>query len=415
MSVEYEWRFDEDSPSQEPTEDGTKHRPRWRTILAIAAAVLIIIALGTYLVWRLRRASVADTVADVRAAVQLELRAFEEGDTELYLGLQDDDDGAWIESRQRRLSQGTLLPPPLPGFIATSVLTIETPTVTGDRAEIGCVRLAGPSGGEQYPFRAVSFYRLLPDGRWVHTAPDPDYAGRPLVWVGPRNDLAGHIVETGLFEQLAPELELTAAAFCELLSCPSDLRFSLALTDTLIAETRQRGVLPAEVLPAPHLVGVPQGEGATAVWTRALENHLVDQMLARVVGEPSGGLIGATLRVQVKEYLALAQTHQADPALLAAALTEGRLPALVDLWAGSVPEDQRAIAEDAATVLVRFIEQEYGREGVLALLYATARAPSVDSLFAIAFGEDAASVEERWLDYVGQEITPEAALPILGA
>ena len=409
MSVEYEWRFDESSPAQEPDEDGSKRRPRWRTPLAIAAAVLLVAVLGTYVVWRLRRASVAEAVDDVQAAVQLELRALQEGDTELYLSLQDDEDGAWLESRRDRLSRGSLLPPPAPGFMATTPLTIERTTVIGDRAEVAYVRLAGLPGGVQYPFRAVSFYRLMSDGRWVHTAPNAGHAGRLLVWVGPRNDLAGHIVQTDLFEQLAPELELTADAFCELLACPADLRFSLALTDTLVSETLQ-----AVVLPAPHLAGVPQGEAATAVWMRAIENYVVDLMLARLVGEPVGGLIGVALRAQVKEYLGLGQTHEADPALLAEALAEERVPALSDLWAGSVPEAQGAIAEAATAVFVRFIEQEYGRDGVIALLFATARAPSLDSLFAIAFGAEAAAVERRWLNYVRQEIIPEAALPISG-
>ncbi len=410
MSVEYEWRFDKDDLDQAPKEDGTaKRRPHWPTRLAAVVVILLLAGLGVFLVWRLRRASTAETAEDVRAAVQLELRALEDGDAELFLGLQDDEDPDWLESRRRRLSEGSLLPPPAPGFIATAPVTIETPTVIGGRAEVAFVRLAGPPGGEQYPHRAVSFYRLLDDGRWVHTAPDPRYAGRTLVWVGPRNDLAGHIVGTDLFEQLAPELELLAAAFCELFACPPDLRFSLAFTDTLVSSANLVGALPA-----PHLVGVPQGESARAAWSSALKDHLVEQMLSRVVGEPVGGLVGAGLRAQIKEYLGVEKAHQADPALLAEALAGGGLPALADLWAGTVEEGQTAVAEDAAAVLVRFIEREYGREGVIGLLEATARVSSLDALFAVGLGADVDSIEQRWLDYLEEAIAPKAALPIRG-
>jgi hypothetical protein len=408
MSVEYEWHFDDSSPGQESGEDERTGRSRRRTVFTVAAVVILLASLGTYVVWRLRRAPIAETVADVEAAVQLELRALQEGDTELYLGLQDPENDAWMESRRARLAQGSLLPPPVPGFVATTPLTIERTTVIGDRAEVTYTRLAGPPRGELYPFRAVSFYRLASDGRWVHTAPDTDYAGQPVMWASPRIDLAGHTVEADLFEQLALDLELTAAALCELLVCPDDLRFTLALTDTLVSETAR-----ADVLPAPHLTGVPQGEAATAIWTRGIENYLVDLMLVRLVGEPVGGLIDAALRAQVKEYLGLGQAYEADRELLAEALEEGRVPALLELWLGSVPAAQATIAEDATAVFVRFIEDEYGRDGVIALLFAASRAASLDPLFPVVLGAEAAVIEERWLDYLRQETGSEASLPIL--
>jgi hypothetical protein len=404
MSVEYEWHFDEETGDPTPETGARPPRRRWRTRLLIAAAALLVLSLGVFVAWRLSRASVAETAADVEAAVRLELRALETGDDVLYLSLQDDEDLSWLDSQRSRLASGAPLPAVGPGLVATSIVTVETPSVIGDRAEVGFVRLAGPAGGEQLPFRAVGFYRRLPDGRWVHTTPDPEYAGRPLVWVGPRNDLSGHMVETELFEGLAPDLELVADAFCELLACAADVRFSLALTGTLDAGTQ-----PAWVLPPPHLVGVPQGEAARVVWTQGMKGHLVELMLDAVAGRASGGLIGQALRDRVKEYLGLGQTYQADPALLAEALAEERLPPLSDLWSGTISGGQRSIAEDEAAVLVRYIEQQHGREGLIALLYAVADAPSLDALLLTSLGTDLFAFEQRWLGYLREEITPEAS------
>jgi len=405
MSVEYEWNLDADS-SQEPAPANHRARTRWRTTLLVAVAVVLVGALGYYLVWRFRRTSIADAASDVLSAVRLEQRALEAGDGVLFLGLQDEDDAAWVEAQSRRLSEGAALPPPAPGLIATGVLTVETPTILGDRAQVPFVRLAGAPGGPQYAFRSVSFYRLLPDGRWVHTAPDPEYARRPLAWVGPRNELVGHIVQTDLFEHLAPDLELTAGAFCELFSCAPEVRFRLALTGTLSAQN-----LSAEVLPAPHLAGAPIGEDATAVWKRAMESYLVELMITRVAGDRSGRFLTDALHAQVKAYLGVEHAHQADPARLAEALTTGQLPTLEDLWAAPTPDVDRELAEDAAAVLVRYIEQEYGREGVVALLSGASHAPDAVSLFAIAFGSDAGLIEQRWIEYVASEVVPEAALP----
>jgi hypothetical protein len=406
MSVEYEWNFDADSSSEEPAPANHRARARWRTRLLVAATVVLVGALGYYLVWRLRRTSIADAAANVLSAVRMEQRALEAGDGALFVGLQDEEDTVWVEAQRGRLSEGAALPAPAPGLVATGVLTVEKPTILGDRAEVPLVRLAGPPGGPQFPFRSVSFYRLLPDGRWVHTAPDPAYARRPLAWVGPRNELVGHIVQTDLFEQLAPDLELTAAAFCELFSCTPELRFRLVLTGTLSAES-----LPAEVLPAPHVAGAPIGGDAMVVWKRAMENHLVELMITQVAGNRSGKFLTDALHAQVKTYLGVGQPHQADPARLAEALSTGQLPTLEDLWSEPTPDGDRGLAEDAAAVLVRYIEQEYGREGVVALLSGASHAPDAVSLFAIAFGSEAGLIEQRWIEYVAKEVVPEAALP----
>ena len=317
MSVEYEWRFGQNTSSDEPGEAVRRRRPRRRVWVGLAVAVVLLVALGLYGWWRLRRQFLTEAEEAVQAVARLEMRALADGDAELYLSLQDGADPQWLESQRTRLLSGTALPPPVPGFIASAPLTVEHPLVIEDRARVELVRMAGPPEGGQFPFRAVRFYRLAPDGRWLHTRADPKYAGRVLLWVGPRNDLAGYIAQDELMEQLAPELELTAVSFCSLFSCSGDVRFTLSFTST-------PGPLDAEAgaLPAPHLVGAPDSVAAQAAWIQAIKSYAVDFMLASVVGEPAGGLVDASLRTSVKELLGVARSTPSDLDLLAQALAE---------------------------------------------------------------------------------------------
>ena len=403
MSIEYEWHFSEASSSSEPADRDGPDRPRWRRWLALALVGVLLLGAGLYVWWRLSRAALAQVEQDVAAVARLEMQALDDGDIELYMSLQDGDDPQWLE-RQRSLAvAGEAMPPPLPGLTASVSATVEHALVIGERARVEIVRQAGPPGGEQFPFRAVRFYRLVAEGRWMHTTSDPEYAGRTLVWVGPRNDLAGHLVESDLLDQSAPELELTADAFCGLFSCPDGIRFALAFTGTLDTPKTQLGVLPA-----PHLVGVPDDDAARAVWVRAAREHLVDVMFDQVVGDAGGGFIGAGLRAWVEESVGVAQPRQPDVDLVLQAAAEGNLPMLSALWEGSVSEAQRVLAENEVALMLAFIEREYGRGRVVKLLETAAQASSLDAWVQTALDSDLPTFERAWLNYLYREASISA-------
>ena len=90
----------------------------------------------------------------------------------------------------------------------------------------------------------------------------------------------------------------------------------------------------------------------------------------------------------------------------------GKTESLDEIWDDDIRPEERPVADDAAAVLVRYIEQEYGREGVLSLLLAAAYATDPGSLFAIGLSADAALVEQGFLEYLAGQITPEAARQI---
>lgn len=406
MAVDFEWRSDQGQPGHTPPVSDEPQRWNWRRWAFIVVVLLVAAALGFFLWRRGRLQTLAEFEQAVVEVAQLELRALADGDTELYMSLQDSADAEWYAGQQARAQAGEPLPPPLPGLIASPPLTFEHPIVIGDRARVEFIRLAGRQPEPASPFRGVAFYRRLPDGHWVHTAPDADYGGRVLVWTGPRNSLAGHIVNTKLMEQLASELELRADLFCTLLTCAPDLRFSLSLTGTL----ENVCTYPATVLPAPHLVGAPDDDSAKILWAETLRGIMAEQMLARTVGEPSGGLVGAALRMKVSQYLDAAPTAVLpDPIALGEALSQGQLPSPAQLWATESSEQADPLAAGEAMLLADFVEQHYGREGVAALLRATAEAASWDALLQTALGTDAASFEQQWLDYLSVQITRQTS------
>jgi len=403
MPVEYEWHFDEKGPGGETEGTGEARPSRRRVWSILAVAAVVLVGFGLYAWWRVSRVSLRRMEEEVQAVARLEMRALADEDAELYLSLQDDSDPRWQELQEARLISGTALPAPAPGLAASVPFAVEHPRVIGDHARVELVRMAGLPGGASLPFRAARFYRLTSDGRWLHTSADQEYAGRMLVWVGPRNDLAGFSVEDDLLGPLAPELEVTAARFCDLFSCESDVRFRLAFTSTLDTQTTQ-----PEVLPAPHIVGVPDDDAARAVWTQAVKGYLVELMLDQVVGVSTGGLIETGLRTRVREMLGVAVPRQPDLDLLAQAAAEGRLPTLSALWERAVPDEQRTTAESEVILLLNFIEEEYGSDRLPALLMTGAS--SLDATIGIALGTDLPTFERQWLTYLHRRVSEPAYL-----
>ena len=179
MAVDLEWRFDTEVPDELPREEHRPHPPRRRVWLGLAGAVLLLVGVGLCVWWRSRREVLATVEAEVQAVAQLELGALADGDVELFMSLQDDADPTWREAQGVRAALDTFLPPPVPGLVASTVLSVENARVVGDVARVEVVRMAGLPGGEMVPFRAVRFYRRSDDGRWLHTRADPGGSEKP--------------------------------------------------------------------------------------------------------------------------------------------------------------------------------------------------------------------------------------------
>ena len=93
VSHDFEWRFGDDLP-QDDQERNQQQQPTWRRWLPWLLALLLISG-STYAWWRRRQHNLAQAEAEVLQVARLELRALDEGDSELYLSLQDPADRSW--------------------------------------------------------------------------------------------------------------------------------------------------------------------------------------------------------------------------------------------------------------------------------------------------------------------------------
>ena len=276
MAVELEWRFGDEVPEEAPPPERRPPRPRRRVRLGFGvAAALVVAGVVLYACWRVRSETLVSVEGEVQAVAELELRALEEGDTDLYLSLQDDADPAWREAQETQAWLNALVPPPLPGLTAMTVISIENARVVGDAARVELAGRAGVPEGEVAPFRAVRFYRRSDDGRWLHTRADPDYAGHTVVFAGEWVVVTAFAADADLARRAALDLEELAVQTCGAGPCPERAPVTLVFTGTLAA-----ALDPAGVLPAPFLVGVPDNEAAEAMWQARLRELLLDRLAA---------------------------------------------------------------------------------------------------------------------------------------
>jgi hypothetical protein len=416
MSVELEWHFEDQVPEKPSREEHRPRRPRWQTWLGLAVAAALLAAGGLYAWWRVRRDALAAIEAEMQAVAELELRALATGDTELYLTLQDRADLGWYEAQQVRATRDDLLPPPLPGLTATTVLTVQNARVVGNAARVEFVRTAGPPGGDVASFRAVRFYRRTDDGGWLHTAADPGYAGHNVVFAGQQVAVTALATDAERLRPIASQLEGLADRFCALAPCRSDAPVTLVFTDTL-----DTAAGPAGVLPAPFVVGVPDDGAAQAAWEKLLQELLFDRLIARETGlvtgaaqsEPQRGqFFHARLRQWLRARLGLRDPISPNLELIGQALAGDSWIAPVTLWYLTPADDdpRRPLAEAEIDLLLAFIEQQYSPAQVARLLPALGQAQWIGTQIEDTLDEDWPDFEQRFTTYA-REVTAHLVEP----
>jgi hypothetical protein len=120
MSVSFNWEFEEEpSPPRQP-EGGALPPGRRRRWLRRGAVVLVPLALAGLLIgaWVFARLKVIQKAeAELRAAVELELKAIADGDAELFRTRQDPTNPAWRDQQVARYaSPGAARFAPAPGM-----------------------------------------------------------------------------------------------------------------------------------------------------------------------------------------------------------------------------------------------------------------------------------------------------------
>lgn len=405
MSTDFEWYFDDELPQEGP--EGKDPRPRlWRRWL-IWGLLLLLVAGGAYAWWRQRQGTLAQVEAQVEQVARLELGALVDGDSELYLGLQDSADAAWRDAQAAYIKTGGL-PLPIRGMLSIRT-SIRGARVVGDLARVRIEYAVTLSSGRDATFGAVRFYRFTESGRWVHTKAPSDYAG-------PSSSLREDSLEVRVREEdadwvgpMVSGLESLVSSYCDLASCELDLPLTLDLGATL----EEAAVAEDLILPAPFLLGAPEDEAAQRVWKAGLYDFLLSRLIALEIGSPppsvhSGQALRDRLHAWFQGQLGLSQPASPDLELVWEALDTGAWIPLWELWLISPDDARRPLAEAEIDLLLAFIEREHGASAVARLPRALHDASHPGEAIADLVRDPWWVLRRRYLAYVREVIAGQS-------
>lgn len=404
MSSDFEWHFGDEFPEEDTEEDQT-NQPIWRRWLPWLLA-LVVIAGGTYAWWRGRQRNLTQAEAQVRQVAELELRALAEGDRELYLGLQDYYDRSWKRAQEAYFDTGGL-PLPLHGASTSVTTSVESARIVGDRAQVEILHTATLPSGEEASFRALRFYHLRDDGRWLHTSVDPDVGGIIRTFVLDDIEITAFERDAEWIDPLTTNVVAGAYRFCRLASC----RRSLSLELNLAANLEDAAEPDDATLPAPFLVGAPENEAARAAWEASLGQFLVDQLVARETRPGSeddhhGALFEERLRAWLKAEIGIGEPVVPDLELVRGALEHGGLVPTWALWRVPPDDPDRSLAAAQIDLLLTSIEEDYGAPAVAGLVHALRGADHLSDVLGSIGGLRGSTIGDRYLIYLREQAAP---------
>jgi hypothetical protein len=275
MPVSFDWEFEEEREKlRPPGDEGHGWRaPRWLRRGLLVAFLLVAVG-GAITLWVRDRLKEADRQeAQLRAAVELELRALAQQDAELFHALQDPADPEWGSQQVARY----ILPgaggfPPAPGLIpADRPLEIQEVHYFGQTGRVELLRWfvapASATGRAPLPFHITWFYTWDGTGQWYHTAAPADYWGIPHLWYGRRLTIRATETEAHWIGPLANELAPLVSRACRSLDCPRGTDYQLEFAANVSPQVEGN----AWTLPPLYLTGLPQGDAAAGAWREAVK------------------------------------------------------------------------------------------------------------------------------------------------
>jgi hypothetical protein len=406
MSSDFEWHFGDEFP-EEDTEEKQTNQAIWRRWLPWLLALAVIVG-GSYAWWRGRQRNLTQAEAQVRQVAELELRALAEGDRELYLGFQDYYDRSWKKAQEAYFDTGGL-PLPLHGVTASIDTSVESARIVGDRAQVEVLYTATLPSGEEATFRALRFYHLRDEGRWLHTSLDPEAGGIIKTFVLDDIEITAFERDAEWIDPLTTSVVAGAYRFCRLASC----RRSLALELNLAANLEDAAEPDDATLPAPFLVGAPENDAARAAWEASLGQFLVDQLVTRETRPGSeddhhGALFEERLRAWLKAELGVGEPVALDRERVREALEDGDLVPTWALWRMQPDDPDRSLAATQIDLLLVSIEEEYGAAAVAGLVHSLRGADHLSDVLGSIGGLRESTIEDRYLIHLREQTAPSA-------
>jgi hypothetical protein len=273
--IDFQWEVGGESGEWETIAE-SKKRPRgrwsWR-VWAVIAAVLIVVTAVAYIVVRQRFEEANQQITDqIKDVIDLETRAWNRGDADMYLRQQDDFDLDWYAHQSRLINakraQGDADNVP--------AVKIQNVNVQSDTAWVETIE-------ENEPVRRMRFYRQTDRG-WLHTAPDPRFWDQAIEYH------YGDQIVFRYYERdqpyIDPLVEQLGAAFydiCMTVNCESTFEINFAIDVSETIDVPQETVR----LFSPWTSGIPlEGEWSETYAEPALHKLALQVLLSRFSSPP---------------------------------------------------------------------------------------------------------------------------------
>jgi hypothetical protein len=394
MPPSFEWEIQDDSGPPSRIGGGLEPPAIRKRRFRIAVALVVLLALGAIAIrtWAaVRDRAVEDAKAELRASVELELTSITEGDAELFRSRQDPADAMWQDRQSARQGFGSTAQGTTPSPLAPSLFA------TDRDPEISDIRVSGRDGQVQLthwfevrdllsvatgsmdlqvrlpsqplPLSSTWFYRQGDDGIWYHVAPPDSFPGIPHSWFGSLLEIHSSELEAPLLGDSAAELMSLVVLVCRTLDCAPDTHYVLSFEDIGTATTSGE----RWALPAPHLVGLPEGEEARAAWHWSLKLWLFQNLIANHTNleEIADSIILRQLVGRLAARAGLAEPIPTDSHLLLQAGAQNQLHSFQDLWQAGVnsePAQATRLLETEIAALLDVLGSQIGSERLYELL-----------------------------------------------
>jgi ABC-type glycerol-3-phosphate transport system substrate-binding protein len=263
MGVQFEWQTGSDDGQWETiarTDRGRWLRriPRWVWIVLVA--VLVASAGGGYVVVRRRYDQARREIEfQIQGVIDLEARAFAQGDGDLFLAQQDEQSPDWYSLQRERIRTNAQNEPILPAKISDVDL----------RDDVAWVEVIEGEG----PVRRARFYRQTDLG-WKHTEPRPEFWGAAIQLHYGEIIFRYHKRDQPHVDSLVEHIAQTFFDICAQVGCPEDQSLTVNFAVDAFIPTSTVPPLDLEedewLLPSPWLLGLP----VDGTWDEALLNEL---------------------------------------------------------------------------------------------------------------------------------------------
>ena len=273
MGVEFRWQVGDEEEWEAPGSPPQRRRMPWRFL----GLVLLLLGMGGGIAagvfWHRVRQGEKRLRHELRSVANLEAQALREGDREMFLSLQDEDDTTWYRRQEERFPEYDSVP--LEPGQAADLVVLDAALLPAESCAWAEVAWALEDG----IYRRVQFYRRA-EGRWLRTDVRRKYCGQE------RSHETEHFVfkylsrDEPTADWMAGQLETWYESACADLGCDDGRRINVLLTP--LGETGKEYRPPyGFILSSPRLRGVREDGAPLPEEREGLARILIYLLVAR--------------------------------------------------------------------------------------------------------------------------------------